>query len=190
MTSLAKQHRKPKWVPDDEERVSNSILAIKGRDILTFYNRNFSLSTLVHSNHEFLKDGTPDVTWLIQKLLIFEAKTLMRRDPNRAVRLNGLASRDKPPAAPAAPAADKPTNESTTLKRKDICRTFKSTGECRFGDDCRFGHAASADAPAAATYLPVAVAIQDPEEGQMGVDLEEFTCGADLGPGCAKTYKT
>ena len=24
----------------------------------------------------------------------------------------------------------------------------------------------------------------------MGIDLEEFTCGADLGPGCTKTYKT
>ena len=67
--SLAKQHRKPKWPPDDEERVSNSILAMKGRDIMAFYNRNFSLSTLVHANHEFLEDGTPDVTWQIQKLL-------------------------------------------------------------------------------------------------------------------------
>ena len=78
--SLTKQHRKPKWVPDDEERVSNSILAMKGRDILTFYNRNFPLSKLVHANHEFINDGTPDVTWQIQKLLIFEAEALMRRD--------------------------------------------------------------------------------------------------------------
>ena len=77
------------------------------------------------------KDGTPDVTWQIQKLLILEAETLMRRDPNRAVRLNGLASRNKPSAAPAAPAADKPPNESTTLKKKDLCRTFKSTGKLR-----------------------------------------------------------
>ena len=60
--SLAKQHRKPNWVPDNEKRVSNSILAMKGRDILTFYNRNFPLSKLVHANHEFFEDGTPDVT--------------------------------------------------------------------------------------------------------------------------------
>ena len=32
--------------------------------------------------------------------------------------------------------------------------------------------------------------MQDPDEDQMGIDLEEFTCGADLGPGCTKTYKT
>ena len=76
------------------------------------------------------------------------------------------------------------------MKKKGLCRTFKSTGECRFGDDCRFGHAASDDASAAAAYLLVAVAIQDPEEDQMGIDLEEFTCGADLGPGCTKAYKT
>ena len=68
--SLAKQHRKLKWVSDDKERVSNSILAMKGRDILAFYNRNFSMSALVHTNHEFLEDGIPDVTWQIQKLLI------------------------------------------------------------------------------------------------------------------------
>ena len=163
---------------------------MKGRDILTFYSRCFSLSTLVHPNHEFLEDGTPDMTWQIQKPLILEAETLMRSDPNCAVRLNGLASRNEPLAAPAVPAADKPTNESTTSKKKGLRRTFKSTGECGFGDDCRFGHAASADAAAAATYLHAAVAIQDPVEDQMGVDLEEFTCGADLGPGCTKTYKT
>jgi hypothetical protein len=44
--------------------------------------------------------------------------------------------------------------------------------------------------PAAAANLPAAVAMQDPEDDQMGVDLEEFTCGAGLGPGCTKTYKT
>ena len=73
---------------------------MKGRDIMTSYNRNFVVSTLVHANHEFLEGGTPDVTWQIQKLLILEAETLMRRDPNRATRLDGLASRKKPPAAP------------------------------------------------------------------------------------------
>jgi hypothetical protein len=41
--SPVKLHRKPKWPPDDEERVSNSILAMKGCDILAFYNRNFPL---------------------------------------------------------------------------------------------------------------------------------------------------
>jgi len=46
---------------------------MKGRDILVFYNRNSSLSKLVHANHEFLESGTPDVTWQIQKLLILEA---------------------------------------------------------------------------------------------------------------------
>jgi len=110
--SLAKQHKKPKWVPDNEERVSNSILAMKGRNVLTFYNRNFSLSTLVHDNHEFLEGGTPDVTWEIQKLLILQAEALMRKDPNRAVRLDGLASRKKAPAAPATPAADKSRKEA------------------------------------------------------------------------------
>ena len=171
VTSLAEQHRKPKWVPDDEERVSNSIVAMTGDDILTFYNRNLSMLPSVHSNHEFLKDGTPDVTWIIQKLLILEAKTLTRRDPNRAIRLNALANRNKPSAAPTAPVADTPPNESTTLKKKGFRRTFKSTGKCRFGDDCRFGHAASEDAPAAAACLPAAVAIQDPEEDQMVIDL-------------------
>ena len=47
------------------------------------------------------------MTWKIQKLLILQAEALMRKDPNRAVRLDGLASRKKAPAAPAAPAADK-----------------------------------------------------------------------------------
>ena len=96
---------------------------MKGRDIMVFYNRDFALSTLVHANHEFLEGGTPDVTWQIQKLLILEAEALMRRDPNRATRLDGLASRKKPLAAPAAPAADKPpadksTDKSTITKKK------------------------------------------------------------------------
>ena len=190
MVSLAKQHRTPACIPDNEERVANSVLAINGRDILTFYNRNFTLSKLVYANHEFLEDGTPDMPWQIQKLLILEAEALMRRDLNCAVCLNGLASRNNAPVAPAAPTANKPTNKSTTRKKKGLCRTSKSTGKCRFGDTCRFGHAASADALAAdALALPVAAAMQDPEEDQMGIDLEEFTCGANLGPGCFKTCK-
>jgi len=119
----------------------------------------------------------------------------MRRDPIRAARLDGLASRKKPLATPAVPAADKPpadksTDKSTTPKKKELCRGFKRTGECRFGDSCKFEHAASADATAATANPPAAIAMQDPEEDQMGVDLEEFTCGADLGPGCTKIYKT
>ena len=122
------------------------------------------MSALVHTNHEFLEDGTPDVIWQIQKLLIVEAEILMRRDPNRAVRLVGLASRKKPLAAHVAPATGKPpayksTDKSTTPKKKDLCRAFTKTGECRFGDSCRFGHAASADAPAAAANLPAAIAL-------------------------------
>ena len=119
----------------------------------------------------------------------------MRKDPNRAVCLVGLASRKNPLAAPDASATDKPpalksTDKSTTPKKGGICKTFKKTGKCRFGDSCRFGHVASAGTPAAAANLPAAVTIQDPDEDQMGIDLEEFTCGADLGPGCTKTYKT
>ena len=148
----------------------------------------------MHANHEFLEGGTPDATWQIQKLLILEVEAPMRRDPNRDVRLDGLANRNKPPAAPTALVADKlpadkSTDKSTTSKKKGRCRVFKSTGECRIGDTCSFGHAASADAPATATNLPVAVTMQDPEGDQMGVNLEEFTCGADLGPGCTETYK-
>ena len=193
--SLAKHHRGPKWVPVDEDRVSNSILAMKGRDILAFYNRNFPMSALVHTNPEFLEDETPDVTWQIQKLLNVEAEILMRRDPNRAVRLVGLASRKKPLAALAAPTTGKPpayksTDKSTTPKEKDLCRAFTKTGECRFGDSCRFGHVASADAPTAAANLPAAVALQDLEEDQMGPDLEEFTCGTRIAPECTKTFKT
>ena len=82
------------------------------------------------------------------------------------------------------------SNNPNSLGKGELCRTFKRTGECRFGDSCRFKHAASANAPAAAANLPAAVAMQDPEDDQMGVDLEEFTCGAGLGPGCTKTYKT
>ena len=86
----------------------------------------------------------------------------------------------------------KPTDGSTAgkPKKKSLCGTFKRTGECRFGDSCKFGHTVSADTPTPATNLPAAVAMQDPEEDQMGVDLEEFTCGANLGPGCTKTFKT
>jgi hypothetical protein len=151
----------------------------------------------VHTNHEFLEDGTPDVTWQIQKLLIVEAEILMRRDPNRAVRLVGLASRKKPLAAPAAPTTDKPpayksTDKSTTPKKNDLCRTFTKLGECRFGNSCRFGHVASADAPIAVANLPAAIALQDPEEDQMGPDLEELTCGTSLSIAleCTKTFKT
>ena len=92
-------------------------------------------------------------------------------------RFDHAASADTP-----APAANLPANTP--------CRTFKSTGVCKFGEFCRFDNAASADTPAAAANLPAAVAMQDPEEDQMGIDLEEFACGAGLGPGCAKTYKT
>lgn len=198
LVSLATMRRKPKWLPDTEDRVKNSITAMKGRDILPFYNRNFPLSVLVQDNHEFLEGGTPDVSWEIQKLLIQEAEAIMRRDPSRAVRLD---SRQQTPATPSAaepptPAAPKtppaaPAGAPKPKKPKGPCRAFASTGECRFGANCRFGHDADTAAkPAATANLPAAVAMQDPEEDQMGPDLTEFTCGACLGPGCAATFKT
>ena len=81
------------------------------------------------------------------------------------------------------------TNSNSSGKKR-LCRIFKKTGNCRFGDTCRFEHVVSAGTPAAAADLPAAVAIKDPDEDQMGIDLEEFTCGADLGPGCTGFFKT
>ena len=104
---------------------------MKGRDILAFYNRNFSLSVLVQDNHEFLEGGTLDVTWETQKSLILEAEGLMRRDPNRAIRLDarskthaaptpgGSPAPKTPAAAPAAPA-----NKDNSAKPKKSCRIF------------------------------------------------------------------
>ena len=39
------------------------------------------------------------------------------------------------------------SNNPNSLGKGELCRTFKRTGECRFGDSCRFGHAASANTP-------------------------------------------
>ena len=50
----------------------------------------------------------------------------------------------------ADPNTTSSSNNPDSLRERERCRMFKRTGECRFGDSCRFGHTVPADTPARA----------------------------------------